>query len=156
MSAFAALDYGDPNQRVFPQKDELRATWLVGAQLSWILNDGLVAGATRARIEAEANQLRADRVDLEHEISLQVLDATQAVAIAQRAIETSREGVQAAEAGYRVRKDLFAAGRASVVEIIDVETELTRARISALDARIDLRIALAKLAYTTGDSSVED
>jgi hypothetical protein len=39
--------------------------------------------------------------------------------------------------------------RLSVVEIVDVEAELSRARIAALDTRIDLRIALAKLAYAT-------
>lgn len=153
LSAFASFDYADPNPRVFPQKDELRLTWAVGLQLSWIINESLVASDTRHRLEAETDELRADRTSLTHRVRLEVLGAMQAVKLARRAIKTSQQGVDAAEEGYRVRKDLFSAGRASVVEMVDVETELTRARIAALDARIDLRIALAKLAYAVGDSS---
>ena len=152
VSAFATVDYADPNPRVFPQKDELRLTWAVGLQLNWVINESLVASDTRRRIAAETDELRADRRGLEQRVRLEVLGAMQAVKLARRAIKTSQQGVDAAEEGYRVRKDLFGAGRASVVEMVDVETELSRARIAALDARIDLRIALAKLAYATGDS----
>ena len=41
LSAFAVADYADPNQRIFPQKNEFRLTWSVGAQVTWALPDVL-------------------------------------------------------------------------------------------------------------------
>jgi outer membrane protein len=152
VSAFAAVDYGNPNPRVFPQDDVYKLTWAAGIQASWVINESLAGNQTRNRFAAEADELRADQTNLQHQIRLEVLRALQGVRVARRAIEISQEGVEAAEESYRVRRDLFGANRASVVEMVDAETELSRARIAALDARIDLRIAVARLAYATGDS----
>ena len=152
ISAFAAVDYSKPNPRVFPQEDEFRFTWVAGVQASWVINESLSANQVRNRYGAEADELRADRKSFEHQVRLEVLRAIQGVRLAQRSIETTQQGVDAAEESYRVRKDLFGANRANVVEMVDAETELSRARIAALDARIDLRIALARLAYATGDA----
>lgn len=152
ISAFAAVDYAKPNPRVFPQADEFKLTWVAGVQASWVINESLAANQTRNRYGAEADELRADRKTVEHQVRLEVLRAIEGVRLARRSIDTTQQGVDAAEESYRVRKDLFGANRANVVEMVDAETELSRARIAALDARIDLRIALARLAYATGDS----
>ena len=52
---------------------------------------------------------------------------------------------------HRVRQELLAAERATAIELIDAETELTRARIAAIDALIDRRIARARLANVIGE-----
>ena len=78
------------------------------------------------------------------------MSAQQAVALAQRAFATSQKGLAAAEESYRVRQALLAAQRATAVELVDAETELTRARITALNARVDLRVAIAQLAHALG------
>jgi outer membrane protein len=49
-----------------------------------------------------------------------------------------------------VRQALLAAQRATAVELVDAETELTRARITSLNARIDLRIAMVELKHAIG------
>jgi len=82
-----------------------------------------------------------------------VLAAEQAVQIAVHALDTSAKGLVAAEEGYRVRKELLAAERATAVELVDAETDLTRARITALNARVDLRVAMAQLAHAIGDDA---
>lgn len=153
LSAFGVADYARPNQRVFPQVDEFKGTWSVGAQLTWQLGDSLQAGATRRRLSAEADQLRADRENLERGTRLEVLSAQQAVAIAQHALTTSAKGLAAAEESYRVRKELLAADRATAVELVDAETELTRSRIALLDARVDLRVARAQLDHALGNDT---
>ncbi len=150
LSAFAAADYARPNQRVFPQVDEFRFTWQAGLSLTWTLNDALVTRAQDRRFGAEIRELRADRENLERGTRIAVLAAQQAVAIAQRSLATSAKGLAAAEESYRVRQALLAAQRATAVELVDAETELTRARIAALDARVDLRVALAQLAHAVG------
>ena len=153
LSAVAVADYADPNQRVFPAKDEFKLTWAVGAQLTWTLNDTLVSRTTDRRIAAEANELRADRDNLERGTRLEVLSAQQAVALAVHALSTSQKGLTAAQEAYRVRKELLNADRATAVELVDAETELTRSRIAALNARVDLRVARAQLDHALGNDT---
>jgi outer membrane protein len=150
LSAFAQIEYATPTTRAFPPSGELALAWSAGVQLTWVFNETLGASATRERITAELGELRAERTGVRQRIQLEVVTAYRTVELALRAIASSSTGVVAAEEGYRVRKDLFAAGRASVVEMVDAETELSRARIAALDARIDLQIAQARLTFATG------
>ena len=153
LSAFGTVEDARPNPRVFPQADKFEFTWLLGVQMTWSLNDGLVARATQHRLIAEADELRADKENLLHGTRLEVLSAQQAVQIAVHALATSQKGLAAAEEGYRVRKELLAAERATAVELVDAETDLTRARIAALNARVDLRVALSQLAHALGDDT---
>ncbi|HWO19073.1 MAG TPA: TolC family protein [Kofleriaceae bacterium] len=151
LSAFATTDYAKPNQRVFFQPDQFKFTWSAGLQLSWTLNDMLLSRTTERRIDAERRELAADRENLERGTRLAVLAAQQAVALAQRAFATSQKGLAAAEESYRVRQALLAAQRGTAVELVDAETDLTRARITALNARVDLRVALTQLAHALGN-----
>jgi len=153
LSAFAVADYANPNQRVLLSGDEFKLTWQVGAQLTWTLNDALISQTSDRRIRAEANELRADRENLERGTRIEVLAAQQSVAIAQHALATSQKGLAAAEEGYRVRKELLNAQRATAVELVDAETDLTRARITALNARVDLRVARAQLEHAVGNDA---
>ena len=73
--------------------------------------------------------------------------------IAVHSLQSSQKGLAAAEEGWRVRKELLAAERATAVELVDAETELTRARIAALNARVDLRVALTQLQHAIGDDT---
>lgn len=153
LSAFATADYARPNQRVFPQVDEFKFTWQAGVQLTWTLNDALISNTSDKRIRAETNELRADRENLDRGTRIELMAAQQAVNLAVRALATSQKGLAAAEEGYRVRRALLAAERATAVELIDAETDLTRARITAVNARIDLRVALAQLAHALGNDT---
>jgi outer membrane protein TolC len=153
LSAFAAAEYSKPNQRVFLEPDAFKLTWSAGLQLSWTINDALLAGATDRRIAAETRELRADRESFEQGTRIALLAAQQAVTLAERALATSQKGLAAAEEGYRVRQALLGAQRATAVELVDAETELTRARITALNARVDLRVAAAQLAYALGSAA---
>lgn len=151
LSAFGQVDYANPNQRIFPAEDKFNLTWAVGAQISWTLNETLLAKTTDRRLRGETDQLRADRANLERGARIELLAAQQAIAIAQAALATSAKGLSAAEEGYRVRRELLDAQRATAVELVDAETDLTRARIAALNARVDLRVAMVQLAHALGN-----
>jgi len=153
LSAFAVADYANPNTRVFPLEDKWKLTWSAGVQLSWTINDTLIARATDRRIAAEANELRADRENLARGTRIEVLAAQQAVQLALVSQQTTQKGLAAAEEGYRVRRELLNAERATAVELVDAETDLTRARIAALNARVDLRVAMAQLAHALGNDA---
>jgi outer membrane protein len=151
LAAVAIVDYANPNPRVFPQQEKFTFTWQIGAQLTWTLNDALIAGTTDRRIRAETDELRADRENLLRGTRIEVLAAGQAVQVALHSLQSTGKGLLAAEEGYRVRKELLNAERATAVELVDAETDLTRARIVALNARVDLRVALAQLTHALGD-----
>lgn len=151
LSAFASADYANPNQRVFPQVQEFRFTWAAGVQLSWTLNDALVASKNENRIRAEQSELVADRENLLRGTRIEILSAQQAVQVALLNFGTSAKGLAAAEESYRVRRELLNAERATAVELVDAETELTRARITAVNARVDLRVAIAQLQHALGE-----
>lgn len=142
--------YADPNQRFQPPIDEFKPTFAATIQLTWSPND---LGASRAQVksqESKVKELHAQRAQLEDGIRAEVAQALQAMREATIAIQTTARGLAAAEESYRVRRELFRAGRGTVVEVTDAETELTRARLEAVSARIDLRVAQARLTHATG------
>ncbi|MGE5185496.1 MAG: TolC family protein [Acidobacteriota bacterium] len=153
LSATATVEDARPNPRFFPQSDTFKTTWVAGLSVSWQLGDTLNAETNTRRLVAETDQLRADRESLYRGTRIEVLSALQAVQLAAHALQTSQKGLAAAEEGYRVRKELLAAERATAVELVDAETDLTRARITALNARVDLRVALAQLGHAIGDDA---
>ncbi len=150
LSAFATADYDRPNQRQFPQQDEFSFSWAAGVQMTWTLNDALLERSNQRRLVAETNQLRADRESLLRGTRIEVLNAQQQVQLAQLNLTTTAKGLAASEEGYRVRRELLNADRATAVELVDAETDLTRARIAAINARVDLRVALTQLAHALG------
>ena len=62
----------------------------------------------------------------------------------------SREGLVAAEENYRVRRELYRAGKATIVEVTDAETDLTRARLDVVNSHVDVRIARVALSHALG------
>jgi outer membrane protein TolC len=153
LSAFGTVDDARPNQRFFPLTYQFKTTWLVGVQLTWQLGDTLNAEMNRKRVIAETDELRADRENVVRGARIELLAAQQAVLLAQRALATSMKGLAAAEESYRVRQELLNAQRATAVELVDSQTDLTRARITALNARVDLRVALTQLEHALGDDA---
>ena len=83
-------------------------------------------------------------------IRLEVESALVEAAQARYAIGTSAQTLAAAEESYRVRHELFRAGRATLTELTDAQTELTRARLELANAHIAARIALTQLSHAMG------
>jgi outer membrane protein TolC len=143
-------DYSNPSSRVFPQETEFRASWDVGARATWTISDLPDTAARLNGAEARIRALEADRDGLADQIHMQVMSAFQDRAEARIAQETTARRLVAAEESYRTRRLLFQNGRATTVELLDAETDLTRARLEAVGARIDGRVAAVRLAYAIG------
>ncbi len=153
LSVFAQAVYDNPNQRIIPAEDTFTFTWAAGAQVSWSLNDFLDHGPGVDKLDAQLRALDADRAAFELGVRAQVTAARQAVVLADAAQEATRRGLAAAEESHRVRQELLAAERATAIELIDADTELTRARIAVIDALIDRRLARARLAHVLGETT---
>jgi outer membrane protein TolC len=151
LDGVANAAYERPNQRIFPQTDEFRASWDAGVQVTWSPTDIFGTEATHSRVLANARQIDAERAALNDNIELEVVQAVLAVREADAAMATTERGLAAAEESYRVRRALFQNGRATSVELTDAETERSRAQQDAIGARIDRRIAEARLIHALGN-----
>jgi len=149
VDAFADANFPNPNSRLFGVlQNEL--TWDVGVRASWTINDTFATvGASneaRARVSAVTEQKSA----LADAIRLEVASAYYDLSKTTASIEASERGLISAEESLRVRRELFQAGKARTVELIDAETELIRAHLARLDARIGRLVAKTRLAHATG------
>ena len=150
LDALGAATYANPNPRVFPPRDEFQGTWQAGVRVSWNITEipgaRLRAQATEARSAAALNERSA----LMDRIRVEVRSATQAVDDSRIALDATQRGLDAAEESYRVRRLSYQNGRASNVELLDAETDLTRARLERLNAEVDARVAQVRLDYAVG------
>jgi outer membrane protein TolC len=148
----AVLDatYSNPNPRFIPSRDEFDGSFSAGLALTWSPND---AGTSRAQVRAAQAQLagvQAQLGALKDAVKSEVIQSLESMREALTSIQTTARGLAAAEESYRARRLLFQNGRATTVEVTDAETELTRARLEAVNARVDLRVARARLLHAIG------
>jgi outer membrane protein TolC len=150
LDLFANGYYSNPNQRIFPQQSGFEPSWDAGAQVTWTVSDVAGAGAAGRSTDAKASGLDAQRAALTDRIQIEVTAAAQGLREARVATRTTARRLAAAEESYRARRVLFQNGRATSIELLDAETDLTRARLDAIAARIDVHVARARLEYALG------
>jgi len=146
----AGYDYTNPNLRFVPWEATWRSSWSLGVGVSWKVLDGGHASAAAAQTQAQADALRAQLMDLESRIRLDVttrrLELDTALAgrvVAQRGIEAGRDGV-------RVARDRYKEGVLSSSELLDAETRLLRAELDVTLSEARIQIALANLNRAVG------
>jgi len=142
--------YGNPNSRYVPPSSDWRGTWDASLILSWTPTAIFGATAQAKSAEARADEVAAKKGALRNGLRLEVNQSMNALTEATFGLETSREGLAAAEENYRVRRELYRAGKATIVEVTDAETELTRARLDVVNSHIDVRIARVALTHALG------
>jgi outer membrane protein TolC len=116
----------------------------------WTPNDALSGKGSSDESEARAAQTEMQKEALKNSVRLEVMQAYNAVREFEVAVQTTKRGLDAAEEGYRVRRELFRNGRSTSVELTDAQVQLTRASLESINARANLRSALAVLAHTVG------
>ena len=126
----------------------------LGARLRWDLYDG---GAARARVrQEEINQEIAENQfgDIRNQIRLQVEQAFFNLSSNQQNIQTASIALQQAERSLELARLRFNAGVGTQTEVINAQTELTRARVNRLRAIIDYNRELAGLRRATGTQPI--
>lgn len=144
------LHLRESEPRIFLPEDEFHGYWDAGVRATWAINDvfsGTFAGAEQ---EASAANLRAQSAQVRDAILAEVTQAVLARRTADSSIESSSAQLRAAEEAYRARRDLFRLGKGTSVELADAEADLFRARLAAISARIDQRIAGVRIDHATG------
>jgi outer membrane protein TolC len=150
LDAMGDITYSNPNQRYFPQTQQWRATWSVGVAATWTVGDTFLNSAAASELEATSQSLAAQRDAVADGIRQEVAAHYLAREKAAGAMENSRRQVAAAEEAYRVAVDLYRVGKSTTAEVIDAESDLLAARLSYVNARLELRIADVRLRHAVG------
>lgn len=149
LDAQAAANYSKPNQRYFVDT-KFHETWQAGVVLSWTPTAIAVNDATAGQAEAKAAELTAQRRAAVDGIKVEIEQALRSAQTARYSIGVATTQLTSAEEGYRVRTELFRAGRGTLVELTDAESTLTNARATLADSYIQARIALVQLNHALG------
>jgi outer membrane protein len=150
LSAFGDAIEGNPNPRVIPPSNVWFGTWDVGAQLTWALNDVLIANGNVSDTESRAAAIVANRNVTRDNVEIEVTQTLQAVREADFSIESSTRELASAAEAYRVARELFNNGRGTSTTLADAESDLTRARLDLLNAKVAAKTARVRLDHALG------
>ncbi len=98
--------------------------------------------ATRTRIEAE-------RASLERDIQMEIVRASEALALREAAVSADEEG--AGDELTRIAEVAYREGEVGILELLDAFRTASRATVRSLDLRLDARLAQIGLERAVGD-----
>lgn len=140
----------NPNQRHFPLKDAFNGSWDVSLVASWRAWDWGAAREGGQAAEAEVQIARERRREAARRLEAARRIGTQQLATA-REVATLAEGrVRADRAALQVATAELDAGRSTLAEVAQAVLDLAQAESEQVDARVDVRLAAARLKRVGG------
>jgi outer membrane protein TolC len=124
--------------------------WLVGLQSSWAIFDGR---ATEGKIRQARSFETQSRLGLESEqlvIDVEVRQALSALEEANELVTASKKTVELAEESLRLAQVRYHTGKATQLDVLTSQVDLTVARTNVLKANYSYSIALATLHKAIG------
>ncbi len=146
----ANAEISNPNNRIIPQQTEFRGTWDLSIILRWSPND---FGAARQRVEqmrAEIEGVEADRQAIEDGIRFEVTRAYAELEALHQVLAAANAALEAAEAAREIRDRQLQGGVAVTRDLLDADDAVVRARLSVIDATIQIHLANERLRQATG------
>ncbi len=145
LSAIASLNYDQPNQRVFPNQDNLTSTGYIGVNLNWNLTD-LFTNTNKvkeSKLQIAKVKTASDQVKEGIEIEINAdynnyLLAKQKIEIAQKAIELATEN-------FRVEQNKFQANNTTATDFLNANTLLIQAKINLTTSISNSELSYKKL-----------
>jgi outer membrane protein len=151
-SAYTSFAYSW-SDNAFPRTEDARKrnySWDVRFGISLPLFDGLATTANVRQAKARAaiadNQVR----DSELQTALEVKEATLGLEQATQQIKASKSGLASAEEDYRFSREKYDVGSGTMLELLDAEVNLSKAKSSYVEAMASLREAEALFEKATG------
>lgn len=124
--------------------------WIVGANLRWELFDGLRRFDERARSRALQNSAQEYLEQQKKEITLQVRESLLRRDEAAKRLEVAHASFKDAEEGLRLIAKRYANSLAMLVELLDAQTALNRARANVVENETGYALATAQVWYAAG------
>jgi outer membrane protein TolC len=152
-SAFLPTLYGSAgyqmNDRDLPFGRD-NDSWIAGVNLRWELFDGLRRCDERARARSLENSAREYLAYQEREVAFQVRESLLRRDEAEKRLAVARASYRDAEEGVRLISKRFANSLATLVEVLDAQTALNRARASVVENETGCALATARVWYSAG------
>ncbi len=122
-----------------------------GLALSFPLFDGFKASHRVQQVRADLKSLDIQKDQLERGINLEIIQAQNKFAEAQKNVAAQEEGVSLARKGFEIAEVQYRNGLATQVEVMDAQIALNEARVNELFARYDLISSQAELEKALGE-----
>jgi len=150
LEGVANVTHANPNQAFFPPTQTWNTSWFIGLNLRWRLDSFLNARALAREIDANTSMVGAQLVSVLQAIELEVRGAWEEILRAEESARLSLAQLEAAEALHTQRVALFRAGEATSTDVVEAEVGRHNAQLQILNARLDERIARARLNRAVG------
>jgi outer membrane protein TolC len=142
--------YANPNRDIVPITLDWQDTWDIGVGLSWSVFDGGRRSAGEARARAQADAARAELVELDRAIRLEVTRRSLELRTAEARLAVAERSVVSAAESRRVAADRYREGVIPSSELLDAELAHERAALSRTESLAALRLAAAGLDRAVG------
>jgi outer membrane protein len=151
LNVTAAIDYANPNPRVFPRSEVWREFWELGVGVSWNVWDGGRIAAESAEAAAAELALKARLAEVESVIALEIKQRALDLDSARAALTAANDGVRSAAEARRVVAERFNVGVAISTDVLDAQLALLQAELDRTRALANIRLAEARLERALGN-----
>ncbi len=152
-SAFLPTLYGSAgyqmNDRDVPFSRD-NDSWIAGANLRWELFDGMRRFDERARARSLEHSAREYLEYHQREVVFQVKESLLRREEAEKRLAIARSSLRDAEEGVRLVTKRFANSLSTLVDVLDAQTALNRARASVVEHETGYALATARVWYSAG------
>jgi outer membrane protein TolC len=124
-----------------------RTDWAVGAQVN--LNIFFNQGANK-RARWQARQSRSRLMDLQLAVQQELEEAILNYRSSLKAIDAARRGVESAEEDLRLSQERYQQGLGTILDLLEAQVALTRARNNLVNAQTGVKISEAALDKARG------
>lgn len=125
-------------------------SWNAGLNLRWELFDGLRRCDERARARSLESSARETLVYHQREVAFQVRESLLRLEEAEQRRTVARSALADAEESARLVAKRFANSLATLVDVLDAQTAVNRARASVVETDANYALATARVWYRAG------
>jgi outer membrane protein len=125
-------------------------SWIAGVNLRWELFDGLRRFDERARARSLESSARESLAYQQREVAFQVRESLLRLDEAEKRLAVARASLNDAEETERLVTKRFANSLATLVDVLDTQSALNRARASVVENDAGYALATARVWYSAG------
>jgi outer membrane protein len=141
-----SYQFNDP-RRLFGTEGE---SWYVNAFLRWDLFDGAGREYERSKAHYQMAEAQEYLSGLKKQVSFKVQEAYLAVEVTKKNLELSEATLKTAEEGKRLIKSRYENSLSPIVDLLDTQLYLDRARADYVARENDYHLAIINLGYEGG------
>lgn len=142
--------YANPNQRIFPSKQEFNGTWDVSLVLSYDIWNWGITGIQSAQAEENLMQAKLADEQILQGITMDVSQNYYNLLKSKEKIDVTKFGIEQAEENLRVTNQRFKNGVSINSDLIDAEVAWLTTKINYTTAVVDYEIAISKMEKALG------